>query len=224
LSLLDVKVEYQLSKSWKEKQFHQALNGVTFDVFAGDAVGIVGRNGSGKSTLLKLMARVIIPDSGEVKFYSNKISLLSLHSGFDPSLSGRKNAIVSGMFLGFSYEEMRDRLEEIKAFSELEEFFEVPVKKYSSGMRSKLGFSIAMIANPDLLLVDEVLAVGDAHYRKKSEEKINEKLSEGMSVVLVSHSEDQIRKVAKKVIWIDKGQVNAIGLPDEVFESYKKND
>jgi lipopolysaccharide transport system ATP-binding protein len=198
----------------------QALTEIDLDLFAGETLGIIGNNGSGKSTLLKLLARIYRPQTGSISFHARRISLLSLALGFDPQLTGRDNGILSSMLLGASYRQARLKIGEILEFSELGKFCDQPVKTYSSGMRSRLGFSVALHMEADVLLVDEALAVGDAAFKAKSEKAITERLNSNQTVVMVSHSAQQITRLSDRAIWLDKGKIVASGEPGEVVEHY----
>ena len=189
--------------------------------FGGETLGIIGRNGCGKSTLLKLIAGILKPDSGSVNHYVEHVSLQTLSAGFDKELSGRDNAILSAMLLGNSHKMAVESLAEIVEFSELGSAFDDPVKTYSSGMRSRLGFSVAMLMHADVLLVDEVLGVGDKGFRRTAEKAILDKINSRQTVVFVSHSSAQIKRLCQKVIWLDKGRVITQGLPDEVLDEYE---
>ncbi|MEZ8606865.1 MULTISPECIES: ABC transporter ATP-binding protein [Vibrio] len=220
ISLKNVNVTYQERKGLKRIDSHSALKDVSFDIFKGEKLGVIGRNGAGKSTLLRLLTGIIKPDAGEVVHNVESVSLMALSAGFDNNLSGRQNAIISGMLLGYRKKEILMKLEDIKIFSELDSFFDKPVKTYSSGMRARLGFSIAMYTSPDVLLIDEVLAVGDVDFRNKAESALKDKLDSNITVVLVSHSQVQVSKLADRVIWIENGVVREQGLPKEVFPLY----
>ncbi|EOW9231511.1 ABC transporter ATP-binding protein [Vibrio cholerae] len=220
ISLKEVNVTYQERQGLKRIYSHTALDNVTFDIYKGEKLGVIGRNGAGKSTLLRLLTGIIKPDVGEVIHNIENVSLMSLSAGFDNNLSGRQNAVISGMLLGHRKKDILKKIDDIKKFSELGSFFEKPVKTYSSGMRARLGFSIAMYTSPDVLLIDEVLSVGDADFKDKAELALQEKFDSNMTVVIVSHSQMQISKLADRVIWIDHGEVRKQGLPREVFPIY----
>lgn len=213
-------VTYVERKRIFQKETYQAIKDLNFDIYESETLGIIGRNGAGKSTLLRLLAGIIKPDIGEILFHTKSVSLMALQAGFDMNLSGRHNAIISGMLLGHTKKQIIELLEDIKAFSELGDFFEKPIKTYSSGMNARLGFSIAMFATPSVLLIDEVLGVGDAKFKKKAETAIEEKINSHITVVLVSHSEAQINKLAHRVVWIDNGIVRRQGKPIEVYPEY----
>lgn len=200
-----------------------AVRDVTFDIFEGETLGIVGRNGSGKSSLLKVIARIIAPDRGTVTMpESCRASLLALLVGFNPYLTGRENALLSGMFHGLTREQVRQRLPEILEFAELAEFADVPVGTYSVGMKARLGFAIALHADPDVLLIDEVLGVGDGHFRLKSTRVMKDRIRSNKTVVLVSHNADTLRELCDRVAWIEDGSCVAIGAPDTVLRDYEQ--
>lgn len=200
----------------------EALKDISFDIYEGDSVGILGRNGAGKSTLLKLLVGILNPSSGKLNTFGHRKSLLALNLGFDPNLSGRDNAILNGMILGFSKKEMLSKLESICEFAELGDKFNEQIKNYSSGMKARLGFSVAINLQSDVLLIDEVLAVGDVKFKKKSKAIMEEKISSGDTVVLVSHSAQTIKKLCNKAIWIENGIVKLQGESDFVVDEYSK--
>lgn len=202
----------------------EALRGITVDVVRGEKLGIVGSNGAGKSTLMRVLAGVLVPDSGSVERHHGTCSLLALGSGFMPQLSGRENAVLSGLVLGMERRRVVSRLEAIKRFSELGEFFEAPVRTYSSGMRSRLGFSVAIQQQPDILLIDETLAVGDARFNTKSKTALRERLNEDATVVVVSHSRSTIEDICDRVLWLEGGETQLVGAPKEVMKQYQGDD
>ena len=223
VSLRDVHLTYHVRKQIlsRVKRRVKALRGVSFDLYRGEKLGVVGRNGSGKSTLFQILAGIFSPDRGRVQTQDGlNVQLLSLGVGFEANLTGRENAILNGMLLGKTRRYMRERAEAIKEFSELGDFFETPVYTYSSGMSSRLGFSVAMEANPDVLLVDEVLGVGDAEFQRKSQEAIMERFGSQSTVVLVTHSHEEILKLCDRALWIEFGEVLAEGDPHEVVWQY----
>jgi len=200
-----------------------ALKGVSFNVPKGDIWGIIGKNGGGKSTLLKAVGGIFSPTSGTVDLHGNSISLLSIGVGFNRELSGRENILLSGMLLGFSKEEVLSKVDEIIEFSELEDFIEMPVRTYSSGMYSKLAFSVAVTLDTDILLIDEVLSVGDEHFRIKSTEKMNSMIMDkNHTVLIVSHSLKTIESLCTKVIWLHDGEIKMIDEPKKVLPEYQK--
>lgn len=183
----------------------------------------MGKNGSGKSTILNAVAGIFAPNSGTIDLHGHSVSLLSIGVGFQRELSGRENIILSGMLLGFSEKQVRERMEEIIEFSELGEFIEAPVRTYSSGMYSKLAFSITAILETDIMLIDEVLSVGDAKFKKKSYNKMKELIEdENRTVIIVSHSAETIRKLCDRVLWIDAGEVRMFGETDVVMGEYEE--
>ncbi|WP_292785074.1 ABC transporter ATP-binding protein [Methanobrevibacter sp.] len=200
-----------------------ALNDISFQIYSGEKVGIIGYNGAGKSTLLNVITGIFPPDKGEV-YTRGKISpLLSLGAGFDLNFSGRKNIILNGAVLGYEKEYLESKMDEIIEFSELGEFIDIPIKNYSSGMLAKLGFSIATSVNPDILIIDEILGVGDVNFKKKSSDKIRSLMDGGTTVLLVSHSIPQIRELCDKAIWIDNGSLRGIGEVNKVCDAYLKD-
>lgn len=200
----------------------EAIHPMSFETHEGDVVGIIGKNGSGKSTLLRAVSGIFSPDSGEIETYGNTVSLMALGVGFRPDLSGRENIFLSGLLLGFRESQIRERLDEIIEFSELGDFIDMPVRTYSSGMFSKLAFSISAIMEPDILLIDEVLSVGDAKFKKKSYQKIRTLLSERVkTAMVVSHNMDTLRTLCNRVLWIHEGHLVADGSTDEVIRAYE---
>lgn len=200
----------------------EAIHPMSFETHEGDVVGIIGKNGSGKSTLLRAVSGIFSPDSGEIETYGNTVSLMALGVGFRPDLSGRENIFLSGLLLGYRESQIRERLDEIIEFSELGDFIDMPVRTYSSGMFSKLAFSISAIMEPDILLIDEVLSVGDAKFKKKSYQKIRTLLSERVkTAMVVSHNMDTLRTLCNRVLWIHEGHLVADGSMDEVIRAYE---
>lgn len=216
--------EYVIKLLKKELMYNEfwALRNVSFTVNKGDRLGILGLNGAGKSTLLKIIAGVYRPTEGTVTSNGLIAPLLELGAGFDPQYTGAENIFLYGSILGYSRQYLTEKFDEIVEFAELKEFINVPLKNYSSGMRARLGFAIATITDPDILILDEVLSVGDAKFRKKSEKKIMEMFSRGVTVLFVSHSLDQIKKLCNKAIILQKGQVVASGDVKEIAEVYQE--
>ena len=212
---------YQKSIFARHKTKIWALHDVSFELYEGEKLGIIGRNGSGKSTLMKILAKIFEPDSGEV-IYSRPvhIQLLSLGVGFEGSLSGRENAVLNGMLLGKSRRHMLHRLDKIKDFSELGEFFDMPVSTYSSGMNARLGFAVAMETEPEVLLIDEILGVGDARFAAKSQKALQEKFSGNRTVVLISHDAATIKQMCTRAVWIEKGRTVMEGDVAAVADAY----
>lgn len=197
-----------------------ALKDVSFQVERGDALGIVGLNGSGKSTLLKIIAQVMKPTKGRVEVFGSVAPLIELGAGFDMDLSARENIFLNGAVLGYSRQEMRKEFEAIMDFSELWDFVDSPLKNYSSGMVARLGFAIATVYTPDILIVDEILGVGDYKFQKKCETRMNEIIGYGATVIFVSHSIEEVRKLCKKALWLNKGSMVMYGDIDAVCERY----
>jgi ABC-type polysaccharide/polyol phosphate transport system ATPase subunit len=212
---------FSLGKKQSKTRTFKALQDVSFKIEKGKTVGIIGENGAGKSTLLKVLANVYAPDEGTVKINTDSVSLLTLATGFKSELTGLENIYINGLLLGLSKKELDEKFEEIASFSELGEFLSNPVRTYSSGMKSKLAFSIASHVNPDLLFIDEVFSVGDARFRKKSSAKIKELIKSDRTVVMVSHNEDQIKELCNEVIWLDKGKLIAQGDTLDILKEYK---
>lgn len=197
-----------------------ALQNVSFTVEKGENLGLIGRNGAGKSTMLKIISGILKPTEGSVRCYGNVVPMLELGSGFDLNLTGRENIFLNGSILGYSEEFLNEKYNEIVDFSELGQFIEVPVRNYSSGMLARLGFSVATAVNPEILIVDEILSVGDAQFREKSKRRMLELMGGGTTVLFVSHSIEQIREMCKRVVWLDHGQVKMLGEADEVCNAY----
>lgn len=208
----------------KEGRYFQALKDVSFSVKKGEIVGVVGQNGSGKSTLLRTISGVFTPDNGTVDLHGNSVSLLAMGIGFQRQLTGRDNIYLSGMLLGFSKARIQEKFEQIIEFSELGDFIDRPVNTYSSGMNSKLAFSITAVLETDIILVDEVLSVGDARFRKKSFAKMKELIADdNRTVLIVSHSADQIRKLCTRAIWLDHGQLMMDDTVSAVMQKYDED-
>ncbi len=218
----NVGVRYRVRNRLFSHSYFDALSGVSFEVNEGETLGVIGRNGCGKSTLLKVLAGIYAPDSGRVIRDGKKVSLLALGVGFDLDLSGEDNALLSAMFLGFSYSEAKSRIGAIREFSELGSFFDEPMKTYSTGMRSRLGFAVAITMHSDVLLIDEVLSVGDAQFRVKAETAISDRVSSRQTVVLVSHSGVQVEKMCQRVIWLEGGRILKEGDPKVIVPEYEK--
>nr|WP_296044968.1 ABC transporter ATP-binding protein [uncultured Blautia sp.] len=198
-----------------------AVKGISFYVREGEILGIIGKNGSGKSTTLNALAGIFSPDSGTIDLHDHSISLLSIGVGFQREMTGRENIVLSGMLLGFSEEQVREKEAEIIEFAELGDFIDKPVRTYSSGMYSKLAFSITAILETDIMLIDEVLSVGDQKFKKKSYNKMRNLISnKDRTVVIVSHSLDTLSKLCDTVMWMHDGQIKRIGEPGPVLEEY----
>lgn len=232
IEVKDLKIRYRriqkhsISKSISQfrkakNNYFEALKGVSFSIPKGSIVGIVGSNGSGKSTLLTALAGIFSPDEGTIDLKGNSVSLLSIGVGFQKELSGRENIILSGMLLGFSKVEIQEQIDEIIDFTGIGEFIDMPVKTYSSGMHSKLAFSITAILETDIILVDEILSVGDAKFKKKSYAKMQKLISDdNRTVVIVSHSIGTLRELCDSAIWLEKGEIRAMGETNEVLDQY----
>ena len=201
----------------------RALTDISFTVHKGEVLGVVGKNGSGKSTLLKALAGIFRPDGGRIDLCGNTISLMSIGVGFNDQISGRENIILSGMLLGFSESEMYEKMEDIIDFAEIGEFIDMPVRVYSSGMHSKLAFAITASLETDILLVDEVLSVGDEKFRKKSLSRMQRLIGDrDRTVLLVSHDMTTVKEICNRVLWLHDGQMKRIGDTEGVLEEYKE--
>ncbi|GAP74594.1 teichoic acid export ATP-binding protein TagH [Pseudoalteromonas sp. SW0106-04] len=223
IELKRVSLEYRSRAGLFKRFTHKALDEVSFTVKRGEVFGVLGRNGSGKSTLLQVLAGVFKPDSGEVLVSPNVTrSLLTLGLGFNMQLSGRDNALISCMFNGYTKRDAKSKLEQIKDFAELEDFFEQPVKTYSAGMRARLGFATGLLLNVDILLIDEVLSVGDQNFKKKAEAALLSKMSGDQTVIFVSHSAAQVKKLCERCVWLQAGKIVDAGSTAEVMKEYQK--
>ena len=209
-----------LKREIKYKEFW-ALKDVSFDVRKGEVLGIIGHNGAGKSTLLKVISGILKPTEGTLQVNGTIVPMLELGSGFDFELSGRENIFLNGAILGYSEKFLQDKYDEIVAFSELGEFIEAPLRSYSSGMVMRLAFSIATVVNPDILIVDEILAVGDAAFPEKSKKRMLELMGGGTTVLFVSHSLEQIREMCDRVLWLDHGRMRLCGDAQSVCDAYQ---
>lgn len=222
LSLRRVGVAYrQGGLSLRRRPRFWVLEEVSFDLFAGETLGVIGRNAAGKSTLLRLLAGIIRSDRGRLIGFGRSAALLSLQAGFLPHLTGRENAVLSGLLLGLRRAEIEGRLPEILRFSELGDFFEQPLGNYSAGMKARLGFAVAYQADPEILLIDEVLGVGDAAFQQKSQAAMRERICSNRTVVLVSHNAASIRALCDRAIWLDEGVIKADGPVDQVLARYQ---
>lgn len=226
IELKNIGVSYNirgsLLKVKKRKEFW-ALKDISLSIKKGEVLGVLGRNGAGKSTLLSLLSGIITPNKGTMISNTNKVSLLSLQTGFIPYLSGRKNIILSGMFLGIPQKTLLNKMDEIIDFSELGDFIDAPVDTYSSGMKARLGFSTAIHLEPDIILIDEVLGVGDQAFKEKSSNYMKEKIkNSNTTALLVSHSQKLIEEVCNRAIFIKDGSVHASGEVSDVFKSYNE--
>ena len=234
IDVSDVKITYKLLKNFsiqknllrrdaEDAEEFEAVKGVSFQVEKGEILGIIGKNGSGKSTLLRAIAGVSCPNAGTVDLKGNTISLLSLGLGFKATLSGRKNIFISGMLLGFTEKQIKEKEQEIIEFAELGEFIDRPVKTYSSGMYSKLAFSITCNLETDIILVDEVLSVGDEGFQRKSLAKMESLIQDkDRTVIIVSHSIETLEKLCDRVMWMHEGEIMEIGEPGQVLKQYQE--
>lgn len=199
-----------------------ALDNVSFEIRAGETVGLIGANGSGKSTTLGLIAGVLKAQTGRVEVHGRVVPLLELGAGFHPELTGRENIILNGVLLGLTRREVLAKMKEIIEFSGLENFLDQPIRTYSNGMIARLGFSVAAHLEPEILLIDEVLAVGDVHFQAKCREKISEFKRRQVTIVLVSHSSEEVRRLCDRVIWLENGKVVEEGVPHILLDQYER--
>lgn len=237
IGLKDISVQYRLVKK-RPKTFQEyvinylkgkriytetlwALRDISLDIYRGESIGIIGPNGAGKSTLLKVVSSVIKPIDGEVIVKGKIAPLIEVSAGFDHELTGRENIYLNASILGFSRKEIDERYNSIIDFSEMRDFIDTPLKNYSSGMIARLGFSIATEVNPDILIVDEVLAVGDIHFRRKSRDRIMDFRKRGITILFVSHSMQEVKALCDRVLWLDHGRMKIIGEPEEVIREYQ---
>lgn len=209
-------------KKKKKNEAFWALKDVDFHIGKGEVVGLIGSNGAGKSTLLKVVSGVMKPTKGKVTVNGVISPMIELGAGFDPNLTARENIYLNGAILGYSKKFLDDKFDEIVEFSELREFLDVPVKNFSSGMTAKLAFSIATIVNPEILIVDEILSVGDIKFQEKSKNKMMEMIKGGTTVLYVSHSLQSIKELCTKVVWLEHGKVIKVGKPDKICDEYYK--
>lgn len=215
--------EYAVQFFTKKLQYNEftALKNVSFQIRKGEVVGLIGHNGAGKSTILKVISGILKPSHGSVAIHGNVVPMLELGSGFDMEMTGRENIFLNGAILGYSEEFLRSKYDEIIEFSGLESFIDIPVRNYSSGMIARLAFSIATVVEPEILIVDEVLSVGDANFQEKSRKRMMELMSGGTTVLYVSHSLPQIREMCDRVIWLDHGAVKIVGSAEKVCDYYQ---
>ncbi len=206
-----------------QKEDFQAVKHVSFSLEKGEILGIIGKNGSGKSTMLNSIAGIFAPNEGSIDLHGHSVSLLSIGVGFKKNISGRENILLSGMLLGFPKNYIKEKMDEIIEFSELGDFIDKPVRTYSSGMYSKLAFSVTAILETEIMLIDEVLSVGDEHFRKKSLAKMKSLISDkNRTVVIVSHSITTLKELCTQVMWMHEGEIKMLGNPDEVLKKYKE--
>lgn len=214
--------DFMIHQKRRRYEYRNVLKGISFDVKKGEAIGLIGHNGCGKSTTLKLLAQIMYPDSGTIEIKGRVSSLIELGAGFHPDMSGRENIYINASIFGLSKKEIDKRIDEIIAFSELEDFIDSPVRTYSSGMYMRLAFSVAINVDADVLLVDEILAVGDANFQAKCFRKLREIKSKGTTIVIVSHTLTQLEEICERTIWIDDGLIKEEGNPREVHRNYAK--
>jgi len=221
---IDSLKEYFIKLIKKELMFEEfiALENISFGIKTGDVFGIIGLNGSGKSTLLKIIARILKPSYGKLICNGSISPLIELGAGFDIELTARENIFLNGSVLGYTKRQMLDHFDEITDFAELKDFLDVPIKNFSSGMIARLGFSIATIIKPDILIIDEILAVGDFLFQKKCEDRISNLMSGKTTVIIVSHSLDQIRRLCNTVLWLEKGKIKMLDKTQIVCDAYEK--
>lgn len=210
-----------LSGKKKTKSEFWALSDVNFEVKKGEVIGFVGSNGAGKSTLLKVIAGVMKPTKGNVEINGNICPMIELGAGFDMDLTARENIFLNGAVLGYTKQFIEQKFDEIVSFSELQDFLDVPVRNFSSGMVARLAFSIATVVDPEILIVDEILSVGDIAFQQKSENKMRSMIGGGTTVLFVSHSVEQIKNLCDRVVWLDHGKVKKVGPAKEICDEYK---
>jgi lipopolysaccharide transport system ATP-binding protein len=221
LTVRHIAVYFKQSNGLLDRRRITALKNVSFDLYRGESLGIIGHNGSGKSTLLKCLSGIILPDQGTIVNHGYSAALLSLRLGFDGYLSGRDNIILSGILLGFRKWQVEQHMADIIEFSELGEFIDLPLNTYSDGMKARLGFSVAFYMEPDILLIDEVLGVGDADFQRKSQEVMEKKIASDSTIVLVSHSAPAIRRLCNRAVWIENGETQLEGEVGRVVDAYE---
>lgn len=221
-SLKMIFINFFTPKKKKKKEYFWALKDIDFRINKGDVVGIIGANGAGKSTLLKVVSGVYKPTTGTVEVNGKISPMIELGAGFDPELTARENIYLNGAILGYSKEFLEQKFDDIVEFSELKDFLDVPIKNFSSGMVAKLAFSISTIVDPEVLIVDEILSVGDIKFQEKSKNKMMSMIEGGTTVLYVSHSIDSIKELCSKVIWLDHGKIVKMGDTKEICDEYYK--
>ena len=222
ISVRNVSVSYPVKQGLMKWSRHTPLKDISFDLQRGETLGIIGRNGAGKSTLLRLIAGIIEPDGGQIINHGARVSLLSLGVGFVPHLSGRENAMLSGMLLGLRHAEIAQKMDAIIEFSGLGDFINQPLHAYSAGMRARLGFSTVTQVNPDVLLIDEVLGVGDSEFKQKSTREMRNRIKSDQTVVIVSHNLGTIRELCDRIIWLEEGERKAEGNTEAILNEYEQ--
>lgn len=205
----------------KKREFW-ALKNINFNIQKGESVGIIGRNGSGKSTLLKIISKILYPTIGSIETLGNVSSLLELGAGFKQEFTGRENVYLNASILGMNKQEVDKKFQSILEFSEIEDFIDQPVRTYSSGMYMRLAYSVAVSSSPDILLIDEILSVGDSKFKKKCIDKIMELKSQGTTILLVSHSDSMVQRVCDRLVWLDKGEMVMDGVSEDVMAKYSE--
>ena len=217
--------EYAIARLRGKLKYNEfeALKHVSFDVKRGEVIGLIGHNGAGKSTMLKVISGILKPTEGSVIVRGNVAPMLELGSGFDFDMTGRENIFLNGAILGYSEDFLKSKYDEIVAFSEIGQFIDVPLRNYSSGMVARLAFSVATVIVPEVLIVDEVLSVGDAAFQEKSRKRMMELMSGGTTVLFVSHDLDQVAQMCNRVVWLDHGQVRAFGKAKGICEAYERD-
>lgn len=217
--------EFLIKSLKRQVQYREfvALNGISFSVRKGEVVGLVGHNGAGKSTLLKIISGILKPTTGSANVYGKVVPMLELGSGFDMDMSGRENVFLNGAILGYSEQFLKEKFDEIVEFSEIGEFIDIPLRNYSSGMIARLAFSIATVVEPEVLIVDEILSVGDANFQEKSHKRMMELMNGGATVILVSHNLNQIRSMCSRVGWLDHGTLKMFGDAQTVCDAYENS-
>ncbi|KUP23923.1 ABC transporter ATP-binding protein [Paenibacillus sp. DMB5] len=217
--------EYVIKLAKKQLFYEEfkALDDISFSINKGEVFGIIGKNGAGKSTLLKLIAGVLKPSQGSIEISGSIAPLIELGAGFDPELTARENIFLNGAMLGYSKKYLREKFDEIVDFSELHNFLDVPVKNYSSGMYARLGFAIATLVEPEILIVDEILSVGDYQFQQKCERKIQAMIEKGTTVIMVSHSLDQVQELCSRILWLEHGRIRSIGDSATICEQFKNS-
>ena len=222
IRLNDVGVSYRKDLSLLRNERQQVLKHLDLELYAGETLGVLGRNGAGKSTLMALLADIIAPDEGHVDRYTRRVQLLTLQTGFMPNLTGRQNVVMAGLLLGLRRREIDERMQAIIDFSELGEKIDEPIRNYSTGMRARLGFAISIQSDPDVLLIDEVLGVGDAAFKPKAKRVITDRIASSETVVIVSHHEQTLKEYCSRVAWIDDGRLRLVGETEQVISAYRE--
>ncbi|MDD2203483.1 MAG: ABC transporter ATP-binding protein [Bacilli bacterium] len=215
---------FSFKKKKKKTEYFWALKNINLDIKKGEVIGFVGSNGAGKSTLLKVVSGVMKPSTGKVEVNGVISPMIELGAGFDVELTARENIFLNGAVLGYSEKFIKEKYQEIVDFSELHDFLEAPIKNFSSGMIARLAFSIATIVNPEILIVDEILSVGDINFQEKSRKKMQEMIDGGTTVLYVSHALDSVRSICTRAVWLEHGEIKMIGDTNEVCEAYYKQE